>query len=79
MNGTPLYLVGEFPGDVSRILELESENQTFMDLAEAYDTISTELEDIETGIDRVSDAYFAQLQRQRREVRAILCSMLTPD
>ena len=79
MSGTPLYLVGEFPGDVSRILELESENQTFLDLAEAYDTVSSEIEDIETGIDRVSDAYFAQLQRQCRELRMILRNMLSTD
>lgn len=79
MSGTPLYLAGEFPGNVSRILELESENQTFLDLAGAYDTLSAELQDLETGIDRFSGAYFAQLQRQRHEIRDILCAMLNAD
>ena len=72
----PLELIAECPGDVSRILELESDNQTFLDLAEAYEVITTEIQDVETGIDAVSQSYYAQLRRQRDEIRAILFALL---
>ena len=76
MGAVPLELVGDFPGDVSRILELESDNQTFLDLAEAYETVTIELQDIETGVDPVSQSYYTQLKRQRDEIRAILHALL---
>jgi len=76
MSCVPVELVAECPGDVSRILELESENQTFLDLAEAYETVTAEIMDIETGIDPVRPSYLAQLQRQRDEIRAILHALL---
>ena len=76
MSCVPTELMGEYPGDVSRILEMESENQTFMDLAEAYETVTIEIQGIETGIDPVCEAYHAQLLRQREEIRKILHSLL---
>ena len=76
MSCVPVELLAECPGDISRILELESENQTFLDLAEAYETVTAEIMDIETGINPVCHAYHAQLQRQRDEIRAILHALL---
>jgi len=76
MSCVPAELIAECPGDVSRILELESENQTFLDLAEAYETVTSEIIDIETGIDPVRPSYLAQLQRQRDDIRVILHALL---
>ena len=71
-----MTLLSEHPCDIDRILELESENQTFLDLAEAYEHVTAEIHDIETGIDPVSPAYIHQLERQRDEIRNILCALL---
>ena len=76
MSCTPLALLGEHPRAMDRILELESENQTFLDLAEAYEHVTAEIHDIETSIDPISPAYFAQLARQRDEIRKILYALL---
>lgn len=76
MNCIPLVLIGEFPADTGRILELESDNQSFMDLAGAYDSVTAELQDIETSIEPVSPSYIAQLRRQQKEIRSILCALL---
>ena len=76
MYDAAFELVGEFPGDVSRILELESDSQTFMDLAGAYEALTAELQNIESGIDPVCEAYHAQLLRQQRALRARLYALL---
>lgn len=72
----PFDLAGEFPGVTHRILELESDDQSFMDLAEAYDAVTAELQEIETGIEPACPAYRAQLQRDRAFLKAELFARL---
>lgn len=72
----PLDLAGEYPAAAGRILELESEDQSFVDLAEAYDAVMSELQEIETGIEPACPAYCAQLQRKCAALRAQLFARL---
>lgn len=76
MLHTPFGLAGEYPGEARHILELESEDQSFMDLAEAYDAVTAELYEIETGIEPACPAYCAQLERERAFLKAELFARL---
>lgn len=76
MSIVSLDLAGAFPRDVSRILELGSQDSSFIELAEAYSEVSAELEDIASGIDPVCEAYHAQLMRQQNELKARLQNLL---
>lgn len=76
MSCAPFVLAGEFPGDVRRILELESDSERFMDLAEAYEAVSAELLELETCIEPVCQAYRTQLHRQREQIKQQLFALL---
>lgn len=76
MTHLPLGLAGDFPGAAGRILELETEESDFIRLAEAYEAITAELEDIECGIEPACHAYMAQLRRQRDALRETLFARL---
>jgi hypothetical protein len=76
MTQLPHGLVGDFPDAVDRILELESEAEDFVRLAEAYEAITAELQDIECGIEPACRAYMAQLRRQRDALRQTLFARL---
>jgi len=72
MTQLPLGLAGYFPGAIGRILELETEEADFVRLAEAYEAITAELNEIECGIEPACQAYVAQLRRQRDALRETL-------
>ncbi len=72
-----LGLAGDFPEAVGRILELETEEGDFVRLAEAYEAITAELQEIECGIEPACQAYMAQLRRQRDALREILFARLS--
>lgn len=77
MTCMPFVLAGEFPSDVCRILELESDNEDFMKLAMAYEAVSAELLDIETGIEPVSPADRLQLYRRRDRIKQQLYARMS--
>lgn len=80
MSEMPLVLAeelaGEFPDSLDRLLELECEDQSFIALAEAYDAVASEIQDIETGIDPACPAYCAQLRRRYARLREELFARL---
>ncbi len=77
MPQLPLGLAGDFPEAVSRILELEAEETDFVELAEAYESVTAELQEIECGIEPACQAYLAQLRRQRDALRETLFARLS--
>lgn len=76
MSHLPLGLVGDYPETAARILELDSEEGDFLLLAEAYEAITAELQEIECGIEPACQAYMAQLRRQRDVLRETLFARL---
>nr|WP_321360469.1 hypothetical protein [uncultured Hyphomonas sp.] len=77
MSHLPLGLAGDFPECAGRIFELEAEEGDFVQLAEAYEAITLELQEIEYGIEQASHAYLAQLRRQRDSLRNSLFARLS--
>jgi uncharacterized protein YdcH (DUF465 family) len=70
-------LVGEFPDAVDRILELESTNPRFSDLADAYDETMDALQQLECRLDLVaSEEECARLHRREVELLQELCTLL---
>lgn len=76
MTQLPHGLADDFPQAVSRILEFGTEEGDFVQLAEAYEAITAELQEIECGIEPACQAYLAQLRRQRDALRATLFARL---
>ena len=76
MTQLPHGLADDFPDDISRMLELGTDEGDFVQLAEAYEAITAELEEIECGIEPACHAYMAQLRRQRDALRATLFARL---
>lgn len=76
MSHLPLGLVGDYPEAIGRILELDSQEGDFLLLAEAYEAITAELQEIECGIEPACQAYMAQLRRQRDVLRETLFTRL---
>ena len=76
MTQLPHGLADDFPGDISRILELGTDEGDFVQLAEAYEAVTAELEEIECGIEPACQAYLAQLRRQRDALRQTLFARL---
>lgn len=77
MPQLPLGLAGDFPEAAGRILELKAEGGDFVRLAETYEAITAELQEIECGIEPACRAYMAQLRRQRDALREILFARLS--
>ena len=77
MTHLPLGLAGDFPESVGRIFELEAEEGDFVQLAEAYEAITLELQEIECGVEPACHAYVAQLRRQRDTLRETLFARLS--
>ncbi len=69
-------LVGEFPNAVHRLLELESTDPRFSDLADAYDETMTALQNLECQLDPVSADERARLQHREMEILRELCMLL---
>ena len=69
-------LAGDYPEATGRILELESGDDDFLALAEAYEAVTAELQEIECGIEPACRAYLAQLQRRRDALRESLFERL---
>ena len=69
-------LVGEFPDAVDRILELESTNPRFTDLADAYDETMDALQQLECRLDPGNADDRARLHRREVELLQELCTLL---
>lgn len=76
MTQLPLGLADDFPDAFSRILELSTEEGDFVQLAEAYEAVTVELQKIECGVEPACQAYLAQLRRRRDALRETLFARL---